>query len=76
MTQVTVAALVDTQVAWDRRSDMRNRFEKLGHSAVEPENPYWSGAGVTFEDPDGWRLVLCNASGIYFRSVTGAALVT
>ncbi len=42
----------------------RNRFEELGHSPVEPENPYWSGAGVTFEDPDGWRLVLCNAPGI------------
>ena len=48
----------------DDFSRVRNRFEKMGRSAVEPENPYWSGAGVTFEDPDGWRLVLCNASGI------------
>ena len=42
----------------------RKRFEALGQPAVESENPYWSGAGVTFEDPDGWRLVLYNEPGI------------
>jgi len=25
------------------------------------ENPYWDVNGVTFEDPDGWRIVLQNA---------------
>ncbi|WP_425293855.1 hypothetical protein [Microvirga pakistanensis] len=30
----------------------------------EPENPYWLGQSVTFEDPDGWRVVLCQTPGI------------
>jgi catechol 2,3-dioxygenase-like lactoylglutathione lyase family enzyme len=33
------------------------RLEGMGHHPVPPENPYWK-KGVTFEDPDGWRLVL------------------
>ena len=33
------------------------RMRSLGHEPVEPENPYWSG-DLTFEDPDGWRVVL------------------
>lgn len=36
----------------------------LGHFAVPPENPYWEQHGATFEDPDGWRVVLMNTSGI------------
>jgi catechol 2,3-dioxygenase-like lactoylglutathione lyase family enzyme len=43
---------------------LRARLEQLGHMPVEPENPYWRRASVTFEDPDGWRVVLCNNSGI------------
>ena len=27
----------------------------------QPENPYWKNAGVTIEDPDGWRIVLQNS---------------
>jgi catechol 2,3-dioxygenase-like lactoylglutathione lyase family enzyme len=35
------------------------RLESLGHHAVEAENPYWpQNGGITFEDPDGWRIVL------------------
>lgn len=34
------------------------RLERLGVQAVEPENPYWAPRGSTFEDPDGWRVVL------------------
>jgi hypothetical protein len=34
------------------------RIEKAGHRPVEPENPYWSNFGKTYEDPDGWRVVL------------------
>lgn len=37
---------------------------ELGYPEVEPENPYWAGRGVTIEDPDGWRVVLMNTSGI------------
>ena len=40
------------------------RLASLGHTPVEPENPYWKNEGVTFEDPDGWRVVLMNTSGI------------
>lgn len=35
------------------------RLKKLGYSPVEPENPYWNKKSITFEDPDGWRVVLC-----------------
>jgi catechol 2,3-dioxygenase-like lactoylglutathione lyase family enzyme len=38
---------------------IRGRLESLGHLSVEPLNPYWLDRSVTFEDPDGWRIVLC-----------------
>jgi catechol 2,3-dioxygenase-like lactoylglutathione lyase family enzyme len=34
------------------------RLESRGHRSVEPENPYWKTNSITFEDPDGWRVVL------------------
>ena len=40
------------------------RLAALGHAPVLPENPYWAERGVTIEDPDGWRIVLMNTSGI------------
>ncbi len=40
------------------------RLASMNHSPVAPENPYWAAKGVTFEDPDGWRVVLMNTSGI------------
>jgi catechol 2,3-dioxygenase-like lactoylglutathione lyase family enzyme len=42
----------------------RERLESYGHSPVTPTNPYWLHDAVTFEDPDGWRVVLCNSEGI------------
>lgn len=39
------------------------RLESRGHQSVEPENPYWRANGVTFEDPDGWRVVLVRGAG-------------
>jgi len=30
----------------------------LGGEPVAPANPYWSERGLTFEDPDGFRVVL------------------
>jgi hypothetical protein len=30
-----------------------------GGKRVEAQNPYWNTWGVTLEDPDGYRLVLC-----------------
>jgi YycE-like protein len=29
---------------------------------VKSFNPYWDGNGCTFEDPDGYRVVLQNAA--------------
>lgn len=40
------------------------RLALMGYPAVAPENPYWLAAGVTVEDPDGWRVVMMNTSGI------------
>jgi catechol 2,3-dioxygenase-like lactoylglutathione lyase family enzyme len=31
---------------------------RLGQEAVAPANPYWAEHGLTFEDPDGFRVVL------------------
>ena len=41
-----------------------DRMKRAGYSPVPPENPYWAERGVTFEDPDGWRVVLMNTTGI------------
>ena len=43
---------------------MRVRMEALGVRPVPPENPYWRERGLTYADPDGWRVVLCRTSGI------------
>lgn len=43
---------------------LQKRLENLGYSGVAPENPYWLGQSVTFEDPDGWRVVLCHSVGL------------
>ncbi|MDP3635151.1 VOC family protein [Phenylobacterium sp.] len=37
-----------------------DRFRTAGFEPVPPFNPYWDRTGVTFEDPDGYRLVLAN----------------
>jgi catechol 2,3-dioxygenase-like lactoylglutathione lyase family enzyme len=31
---------------------------RIGVDPIEPANPYWAEHGVTFEDPDGFRVVL------------------
>jgi hypothetical protein len=39
--------------------DVVERLAAAGHEPVEAEKPYWAGVGaLTFEAPDGWRLVL------------------
>jgi catechol 2,3-dioxygenase-like lactoylglutathione lyase family enzyme len=40
------------------------RLKAMGHEPVPPENPYWRERGLTFEDPEGWRVVLMNTGGI------------
>lgn len=39
------------------------RIKKMGILPVEPENPYWKDKSKTYEDPDGWRVILFN--GVY-----------
>lgn len=39
------------------------RIQRKGIMPVAPENPYWKDKSETYEDPDGWRIVLFN--GIY-----------
>jgi catechol 2,3-dioxygenase-like lactoylglutathione lyase family enzyme len=34
---------------------------RLGADPVAPANPYWAEHGLTFEDPDGFRVVLVPA---------------
>jgi hypothetical protein len=39
--------------------DLVARLEEHGGKRVPSPNPYWNRSGVTVEDPDGYRLVLC-----------------
>jgi len=38
------------------------RMKAAGYGPVPSLNPYWDRAGLTFEDPDGYRVVLQNDS--------------
>ena len=44
--------------AWQAAVD---RMQAAGYPATPSFNPYWDRAGRTFEDPDGYRVVLQNA---------------
>jgi len=37
------------------------RMQSHGHMPVPSFNPYWDLNGITFEDPDGYRVVIQNA---------------
>lgn len=37
------------------------RMQAAGFAPVSSVNPYWDRSGATFEDPDGYRVVLQNA---------------
>lgn len=39
-----------------------NRIEAHGYMPVPSFNPYWDNNGKTYEDPDGYRVVLQNAA--------------
>lgn len=39
-----------------------NRMRQAGHEPVKSFNPYWDKNGRTFEDPDGYRVVLQQAT--------------
>jgi hypothetical protein len=40
------------------------RMQDVGFAPVRAQNPYWDRDGLTFEDPDGYRVVLQNAAWI------------
>jgi catechol 2,3-dioxygenase-like lactoylglutathione lyase family enzyme len=44
---------------WQRAVE---RLEEHGHTSTRSFNPYWDKGGMTFEDPDGYRVVLFNGS--------------
>jgi catechol 2,3-dioxygenase-like lactoylglutathione lyase family enzyme len=41
---------------------VRAAAERLGVDPVAPANPYWAEHGLTFTDPDGFRVVLVGES--------------
>ncbi len=45
------------KTAWHRAI---SRLSQTGHSPVRAFNPYWDRQGLTFCDPDGYRVVLQN----------------
>jgi catechol 2,3-dioxygenase-like lactoylglutathione lyase family enzyme len=45
--------------AWQCAVD---QLRKCGFDPVPAFNPYWDRQGLTFEDPDGYRVVLQNAA--------------
>jgi catechol 2,3-dioxygenase-like lactoylglutathione lyase family enzyme len=46
---------------WGEFASAISRMESAGHRAVKAFNPYWDVKGKTFEDPNGYRVVLQNA---------------
>jgi hypothetical protein len=53
-----VLYLADTQ-GWEYAIE---RMRRAGFEAVASYNPYWDRHGRTFEDPDGYRVVLQRAA--------------
>lgn len=45
----------------EKVQEMVDRLELRGHRPVEPYNPYWRSRAETFEDPDGYRIVLAES---------------
>ncbi|HET9149447.1 MAG TPA: VOC family protein [Alphaproteobacteria bacterium] len=59
-TQDNLLVFYHTDAA-DWRAAVR-RMRDTGIAPVPAFNPYWDRNGVTFEDPDGYRIVLQNAA--------------
>ena len=48
----------------DAYDHLNERMQRCGYAPVEPENPYWLERSLTYQDPDGWRVVICRETGI------------
>ena len=44
---------------------IKERFILNRVKRVEPKNPYWERNGITFEDPDGYRIVISLINPVY-----------
>lgn len=51
--------------AWEAAIE---RMRQAGYEREKAFNPYWDVRGVTFEDPDGYRVVLQNAEWVNKRA--------
>ncbi len=49
---------IDDRDAWQLQCE---EITRAGFRKVSAHNPYWDRKGTTFEDPDGYRVVLYNA---------------
>ena len=47
------------RAAWEAAAA---RMKAVGYEPVKAANPYWEQNGLTFEDPEGYRVVLENAA--------------
>jgi catechol 2,3-dioxygenase-like lactoylglutathione lyase family enzyme len=54
-----IAFYLPDRQEWQRVID---QVKAIGYEPVKSYNPYWDRSGVTFEDPDGYRVVLQNAA--------------
>jgi len=50
---------IPDETEWESAAE---RMKAHGYEPVKSFNPYWDKRGKTFEDPDGYRVVLQNAS--------------
>jgi hypothetical protein len=44
--------------------NLERRMKRLGYPASQATNPHWDQNGITFEDPDGWRVVIMLESNV------------
>jgi len=50
---------IDDMHEWQQATE---RMSAAGYQAVPSFNPYWDRSGRTYEDPDGYRVVIQNQS--------------
>ena len=48
--------------AAEQTEKLKHSMSKAGFKVVKSHNPYWDQNGITFEDIEGYRVVLCHRS--------------